>query len=85
MHLYSLSKALYSPLKAISSPLKTQYNPLIRFQKTFFKTRVGDLLAKLEVSRRFQPAIYEVFHEEPESEVQSIQILMENLNFDFKF
>ena len=47
--------------------------------KNFFKTKFGDVLTKLGVSRRFQPAIYTVVHEESESEVQNAQILQENL------
>ena len=58
---------------------KPLFNPLIGFNKNLFKTSVGDLLTKLEVSKRFQPTIYKAFHEESESEVQSNQILQENL------
>ena len=54
-------------------------------KKNLFKTKFGDCLTKLEVSRHFQLAIYRVFHEESESKVQNIQILQGNLtNFDFK-
>ena len=42
------------------------------------KTQFGDLLLKLGVSRRFQRAIYSVFYEESEYEVQNTQILQEN-------
>ena len=43
-------------------------------------------MTKLGVSRRFQPDIYIVFHEESESEVPNTQILQENLKTnDFKF
>ena len=38
------------------------------------------MLTKLRVSRRFQPAIHIVFHEESESEVQNSKIRQENLN-----
>ena len=55
------------------------YNPLMYNTKNFFKTELGDCFTKLEVSRRFQPAIYLVFHEESKSEVQNVQILQENL------
>ena len=34
----------------------------------------------MTVSKRFQPAIYTVLHEESESEVQNIQIFQENPN-----
>ena len=37
-----------------------------------------DVLTKLGVSRRFQPAIYTFVDEESESEVQNIEILKEN-------
>ena len=46
----------------------------------FFQTKFGDCLTKLGGSKRFQPAIYLVFHKEYESEVQNIQILQESLN-----
>ena len=49
-----------------------------RFRANFFKTKFGDLLTKLVVSKRFQPAIYTAFDEESESEVQNAQILQEN-------
>ena len=49
-------------------------NSLISFF-LFFTTRFGNFLTKLGVSRRFQPTIYLVFHEESESEVQNTQIL----------
>ena len=44
-------------------------------QKTLSKTKFADVLTRLGVSKRFQPAIYTVFHEESESEVQNTQIL----------
>ena len=47
------------------------------FQCFPFGRIIGEI--KLGGSRRFQPAIYTVSHEESESEVQSIQILQENL------
>ena len=53
-------------------------------QKTFSKLDLVSFFTKSEASRRFQPAIYIVFREEAGSEVQNIQILQENLNFDFK-
>ena len=55
------------------------FNPLIRFKKSFIKTNFGDVLTKLGVSRRFQPAIYTVFHEESESKVQNTQLLQGNI------
>ena len=56
------------------------FNPLIRLNKNFFKTKFGDDLTKLGVPRRSQLAIYSHFHEESEYEVQNIQILQENIN-----
>ena len=55
------------------------YNPVMRFKTTLFETQFGDLFINLGVSRRFQLAIYTVFHEKSKSEVQHIQILVENL------
>ena len=52
----------------------------MRCLKNLFKTKFGEFLTKLGVSRRFQPAIYSVVHEESESEVQNAQCLQENLN-----
>ena len=51
---------------------------------SLFKTKFGYIyiyiyITKLEVSRRFQPAIYTAFHEEYESEVQNTKILQGNL------
>ena len=54
-------------------------NLVIRLKNNFFKTKFGDVLTKLGVSRRFQPGIYTVVHEESESEVQNVQILQGNL------
>ena len=51
----------------------------------FSKTKFGDFLTKLGVSKRFQLAIYLVFHEESESEVQTIQILQDNLEMSISF
>ena len=45
----------------------------------FFTTKFGDLLSKLGISKCFQPAMYTVFDEESESEIQNLQILQENL------
>ena len=59
-------------------------NPMIRFCFNI-KTKFGDLLTKLTVFRRFQPAIYTVVHEESESEVQNVQILQENLKISISF
>ena len=42
------------------------------------KLEFSDYLSQLGVSRRFQPAIYIVVHEEFEYEVQTIQILQGN-------
>ena len=50
-----------------------------------FTTNFGDLLTKLGVSKRFQPAIDTVVHEESESEVQNIQILQGNLKNSISF
>ena len=61
-------------------------NPLSRLKNNFFKTKVGGFLgSKLGGSRRFQPAMYTVFHEEPESEVQNTQILQGNLKISISY
>ena len=58
----------------------------MRLKQNVFKTKFGDLLTKLGASKRFQLAIYLVFHEESESEVQNTEILQENLKISiFKF
>ena len=60
-------------------------NPLIKFKNNFFKTKFGVLLTKLGFPKRFQPAIYTVFDEESESEVQNAQILQEDLKIWISF
>ena len=60
---------------------KNVYPPAQVLKTNMFKTK----LAKFGVSRRFQPAIYTVFDEEPESEVQNIKILQENLEISISF
>ena len=53
-------------------------NPLMRYFLFSNLNLVFVFLTKLRVSRRFQPAVYIVVHEESESEVQNAQILLEN-------
>ena len=55
-------------------------------KQNFFKTKFGEFLTNLGVSRRFQPAIYTVSQQESESEVQNAKILQANpQNVDFMF
>ena len=69
-------------MKNLCNKLLTPWSGL---KTNFFKTQFGDLLTKLGVFRRFQPAIYTVIHEESESEVQSTQILQQNLKISISF
>ena len=54
---------------------------MMRLKQNMFKTKFRDLLTKLGVSRRFQLAIYIVFHEESESCRKTFKISISICNF----
>ena len=81
-NVHSLQYPLFKqPVKISNIPVQIQKTtPWCDLTNNFFKTECGDLLTKSGGSERFQPAVYIVFHEESESEVQNTKILQENLN-----
>ena len=81
---FLVNNYLYSQLETSGHPQVGQQITKFSFGKVvLFTSKFDDLLTKLEVSRRFQPAIYTVVDEESESEVQHTQILQENLKQSF--